>query len=150
MRSFLRARWYFIMGFDAEARWPLNGPLSSPLNPLYSLMEAGVSGPPLSRLTAVGCFRLFPVSCFSEVSLFWLLYLIPSRHPEHTQPPLVHGVWVPPSGPTGQTSIISSPINLRWSCCCGYRDAGDATSASGWRWGYRGGSQVEARTAGYR
>ena len=37
-----------ITGFDAEACWPLNGPLFSPLNPLYSLMAVGVTGPPLS------------------------------------------------------------------------------------------------------
>ena len=37
-----------ITGFDAEACWPLNGPLFSPLNPLYSLMGVGVTGPPLS------------------------------------------------------------------------------------------------------
>ena len=36
-----------ITGFDAEACWPLNGPLFSPLNPLYSLMGVGVTGPPL-------------------------------------------------------------------------------------------------------
>ena len=38
----------YITGFDAEACWPLNGPLFSPLNPLYSLMGVGVTGPPLS------------------------------------------------------------------------------------------------------
>ena len=38
-----------ITGFDAEACWPLNEPLLlSPLNPLYSLMGEGVTGPPLS------------------------------------------------------------------------------------------------------
>ena len=37
-----------ITGFDAEACWPLNGPLFSPLNPLYSLMGVGATGPPLS------------------------------------------------------------------------------------------------------
>ena len=31
-----------ITGFDAEACWPLNGPLFSLLNPLYSLMGVGV------------------------------------------------------------------------------------------------------------
>ena len=57
-----------ITGFDAEARWPLNGHLSSPFDPLYSLMGAGVSGLPLSLIVAVGCFRLFPVSCHQETS----------------------------------------------------------------------------------
>ena len=37
-----------ITGFDAEVCWPLNGPLFSPLNPLYSLMGVEVTGPPLS------------------------------------------------------------------------------------------------------
>ena len=32
-----------ITGFDAEACWPLNGPLFSPLNPLYSFMGIGVT-----------------------------------------------------------------------------------------------------------
>ena len=36
------------MGFDAETHSPLNGPVSSSLKPLYSLMEAGLSGPPRS------------------------------------------------------------------------------------------------------
>ena len=36
-----------ITGFDAEACWPLNGPLFSPLNPLYSPIGVGVTEPPL-------------------------------------------------------------------------------------------------------
>ena len=32
-----------ITGFDAEACWPLNGPIFSPLNPLYSPMGVGVT-----------------------------------------------------------------------------------------------------------
>ena len=38
----------YITRFDAEACWPLNGPLFSPLNQLYSLMGVGMTGPPLS------------------------------------------------------------------------------------------------------
>ena len=41
-----RAVTVYITGFDAEACWLLNGPLFSLLNPLYSLMEVGVTGPP--------------------------------------------------------------------------------------------------------
>ena len=37
-----------ITGFDAEAWWPLNGPIFSPLNPLHSLIGVGVTGLPLS------------------------------------------------------------------------------------------------------
>ena len=44
------------MGFAAEAHWPLNGSLSSPLNPLYSLMGAGVSTP---------CLRLVGRLCMA-------------------------------------------------------------------------------------
>ena len=39
---------YSITGFYAEACWPLNGPLFSPLNPLYFIVGVGVTGPPLS------------------------------------------------------------------------------------------------------
>ena len=54
-----------ITGFDAEACWPLNGPLFSPLNPVYSIMGAGATGPPLSTnwsgrvLQAISCVMLW-------------------------------------------------------------------------------------------
>ena len=50
-----------ITGFDAEACWPLNGPLFSSLNPLYSLMVVGVTGPPrvLQAISSVMEFHDF-------------------------------------------------------------------------------------------
>ena len=50
-----------ITGFDTEACWPLNGPLFSSLNPLYSLMVVGVTGPPrvLQAISSVMEFHDF-------------------------------------------------------------------------------------------
>ena len=52
----------------------LTGPLSTALNPLYSLMGAGVTGTSLSAKWGVGPFRPFPVSWtwkFSFLPFTW-------------------------------------------------------------------------------
>ena len=55
-----------ITGFDAEACWPLSGPLFSPPNPLYShcILLWGQGWPDRRKVLigAVGSFRQFPAS----------------------------------------------------------------------------------------
>ena len=72
-------------GFDAEARWPLNGPLFSPLNPLYSLTGEGVTGPLSTNwsgrvLQAISSVMIFRCSFVNEkfsifIKVHWSFFL---------------------------------------------------------------------------
>ena len=88
-----------IKGFDAEACWPLNGPLFSPLNPLYShcilFFVEGVTGPPLSTnwsgrvLQAISSVMEY-VSPWREETAYWYknIYInIPSKNGDSLSQP---------------------------------------------------------------
>ena len=99
-----------ITGFDAEACWPLNGPLFSPLNPLYSFVGVGVTGLPLSTNWSGRVLQaITSVMALNDSLVLW------SRQPDHDP----SGLSVRPWEATSETwSLTRQPSPRLWLPSC--------------------------------